>query len=297
VTAPTCSCTRPIRDHAFLCHDCTRTLEKHLAELPALATDLDTTLTRTSRIGGRGIGIVVRGQDRPVPWNDRASRTAAALKALVVTWAQHALDLRRRPDGPACRRCTHPSCAALRSYDPPIGDTVQALSTYLLAALPTLRHLPEVTQLADEVDAITRLAAKVIDRPAEQTYFGPCGAIEYWPDGEPILCAARCPADLYGPDDAKQLTCGKCAAEHDVTTVRAYLLSEAEDQLVTAADLSKFLSAYGEPLTAERIRQWASRGLLLSHGKDRVGRPLYRVSEAIDRLARIDATRRRAASA
>jgi hypothetical protein len=297
VTAAVCSCTRPIRDSAFLCRECTGTLEKHLAELPALAADLDTTRTRTSRIGGRGLGIVVRSSDRPVPWNDRASRLVTELATTLASWTRRAVELRQRPPGPACGRCSHPSCGMLRSYDPPAGDSVPALSSFLLAALPTLRHLPEVTALADDVESITRRGADVVDRPADQTYFGPCGAMDYWPEGGPILCTARCPGDLYGPEDAKHLTCTTCGAEHDVTAVRAYLLSEAQDQLVTAADLSKFLSAYGEPLTAERIRQWASRGLLVAHGKDRGGRPLYRVSEAVDRLTQIQATRRRAQSA
>jgi hypothetical protein len=288
---PICSCSRPIKNSAFLCEVCTKVLEKRLAEMPALAEDLDTTRTRTSRIGGQNVGVVVRGSERPVPWNDRAARMAVALKALVTTWAQHALELRQRPGGPVCRRCTHRSCCALRTYDPPTADSVAALSRYLLGTLPTLRHLPEVTQLADEVDAMVERISKVIDRPQELTYYGPCGSMDYWPDGTLILCSARCPADLYGPDGAEKLTCTVCAAEHDVTTVRAYLLSEAEDQLVTAADLSKFLSAYGEPLRAERIRQWASRGLLVAHGSDRAGRPLYRVSEAVDRLTQIEQRR------
>jgi hypothetical protein len=297
MTAAACACTRPIRDSAFLCRECTSSLEKHLAELPALAADLDTTRTRTSRIGGRGLGIVVRSSDRPVPWNDRASRLATELATTLDRWARRAVEIRQRPDGPVCRRCLHPSCVTLRSYRPPAGRTVSVLSTYLLGALPTLRHLPDVIELADAIDSLTRRGAEVVDRPADQTYFGPCGAMDYWPDGDPILCTARCPSDLYGPEDAKQLTCTTCGAEHDVTAVRAYLLSEAQDQLVTAADLSKFLSAYGEPLTAERIRQWASRGLLVPHGKDRGGRPLYRVSEAVDRLTQIQATRRRTQSA
>jgi len=286
-----CSCSRPIRDSAFLCRWCTEALEKLLAEIPALASDLDTTWTRTSRTGGRGLGIVVRSADRPVPWDDRASRIAKELKAHLVGWANLCQEFRIRPEGPACRQCSHRSCAMLRSFTPP-ADTAESLARYLLASLPALRHRPEVTECADQLAAVVGRAEAVIDRPAEQTFFGPCGAIDYWPDGEPILCAARCPADLYGPEKATEVTCESCGAPHNVTTLRAFLLGEAQDQLVTAADLSKFLSAYGEPLTADRIRKWSERGLLVAHGKDRAGRPTYRVSEAVDRLSQMNATRR-----
>lgn len=279
-----CSCSRPIKDSAFLCLTCTEAVEKHVAELPSLAGDVDTTATRTSRTGGRGIGVVSRGSDQPVPWNDRASRMGTELKAFAVTWAQHCQGFRRRPPGPACRRCAHPSCTHLRSYRAP-ADTVESLAAYLLAALPALRHRPEVTDFADEIDALGKRCANVIDRPAELAFFGPCGAMDYWPDGHPVLCSAPCTGELYGPAEASALTCGTCGAEHDVQVVRRYLLTEAQDQLVTAADLSKFLTAYGEPLTADRIRKWSDRGLLVAHGRDRAGRPVYRVSEAVERLS------------
>lgn len=293
--ATVCSCSRPIRDSTFLCSDCTRTLEQRLAELPALAGDLDTTRTRTSRTGGRDVGVVSRSTDRPVPWDDRASRLAVELKALAVTWVHHCQSFRVRPPGPTCERCSHRSCAHLRSYRAP-ADVVESLAGYLLASLPALRHRPEVTELADQMETMRARVSRVIDRPAELNFFGPCGAMDYWPDGEPVLCSAPCTGELYGEAAASALTCQTCGAEHDVQVVRRYLLAEAQDQLVTAADLSKFLTAYGEPLTAERIRQWASRGLLVPHAKDRAGRPVYRVSEAVERLSAL-ATRGSARSA
>jgi hypothetical protein len=291
MTVPVCSCSRPIKDHAFLCLECTRTLERHLAEVPALAADLETTRTRTSRTGGRGIGIVVRSADRPVPWDDRASRVATELKALLVAWARLCQDVRERPDGPACRRCSHPSCAMLRSHDAP-GDSVESLSQYLLASLPTLRHRPEVVAMADDLHRFRERAAKVIDRPAEETYYGPCGAIDYWPDGHPIYCSARCEADLYGVEDETELTCRACQAVHNLSNRRAMLLLEAQDRDVTASDLSKFLTAYGEPLTAERIRKWAERGQIIPRRRDPAGRPLYRVGDAVRLLSELNTPRR-----
>lgn len=295
MSGQTCSpCGRPVRD-AVLCATCTAKVEKDLAELPALATDLDITRTRTSRTGGRALGIVVRSHDRPMPWDDRAARVARDLVKHLDRWVQIS---RQTPLlGPRCTAgpCPHRTCQLLRSRSPRNGS-ISALAEHLVGKLPVLRQRQDITDLARQTRALIERAKLVIDRPQDLTFYGPCGAIDYWPDGDPILCAARCPADLYGEDQATELTCGTCGAEHDVTAVRVALLLEAEDQLVTAADLSKFLSVYGEPISAERIRQWASRGLIEPHGTDKAGRPVYFVRDAVDRLAQVNQARRKASA-
>jgi hypothetical protein len=296
--APVCSCSRPIKDHAYLCHECTATVEKHLGDMPALAEDVETTRTRTSRTGGQGIGIVVRSAERPVPWDNRASRVADEIKAVLVSNSRMAADTRPPVEGPACRRCRHPSCALIRSVAEP-DDTVEALSRYLLASLAAFRHRPEVTALADDLDRLTRLVAFVIDTPVEQTYYGPCGSIDVWPDGSPRLCVPRCSGDLYGDPDATAVNCQRCGASHDVPALREVLLDEAQEMLVTAPELSRFLSLYGEPITVDRIHQWASRGQIVSHGSipspgQRKPQPLYKVCEVRQLLARMDASARRA---
>jgi hypothetical protein len=285
---PTCSCSRPITDSAYLCRSCTDTLEQHLAELPALAAEIETTRVRQSRMGGQAIGIVVRSANRPVPWNDKAATLANALKVKLVGWVRLCQSWQVRPEGPACRICPHRTCILLRS-DP--AETVEGLSGYLLAALPALRHRPEVVECVDSLTAIAKAAEGVIDRRAEQTFYGPCGSVDYIGENPDPQCVP-CPTDLYGPADAQRLVCDRCAAEHDVADVRAYLIRAAQDQLVTAADLSKFLTAYGEPITFDRIRKWVEREQLVPHGRDAAGRPTYRVSEAADLLASMNQRRK-----
>jgi hypothetical protein len=273
-----CSCSRPIKDSAFLCSECSKTLEKHLAEVPALAADLETTRTRTSRTGGRGIGIVVRDAERPVPWNDKAARLADEFKALLVGWARICQDFRVRPEGPACRRCAHSSCSMLRSYTPPV-DTAQSLSAYLLASLPALRHRPEVTAMADELYRFRERAAKVIDRPAERTYAGPCREeVEAYGDhGE-----ACCLAELHVSVDERTAVCPYCAAEHDVAIRKQWLLAVAESQLVTVAELVRLLAFTDQPVPRATVDSWVRRRRLVQHGS---GEPaLYRVGDALSLL-------------
>lgn len=279
---PTCSCSRPITDHAFLCRDCTTTLERQLGDIPALAADLEVTRTRQARIGSQPLGIIVRSSETPIPWNDRASRALARFRATLVGWVRVCEDWRVTPEGPACRVCQHPTCATVRATRAP-DDTWQGMSAYLLAALPAFRHRPEVTACADDLDAATKAVESVVDRRPELTFYGPCGSVDY-ADDLPVPGSVPCPADLFGDKEATEVVCEVCAAVHKVSDVREFLVKAAQDRLATAVELSKFLTLYGEPLTAERIRKWAERGQLASHGRNAAGSPLYRVSEAVARL-------------
>lgn len=279
---PTCACSRPVTDSAYLCHHCTTVLERQIGSLPALADDLETTRTRQSRIGSQALGIIVKAAETPIPWNDKAARQLASLRTMLVGWVRVCEDWRVTPEGPACRRCAHPTCATVRATRQP-DDTWTGMTAYLLAALPAFRHRPEVQACADDLDRATKQAEEVMDRRPEQTFYGPCGSVEY-EDGQPAPGSEPCPADLYGDADATEIVCEVCAAEHKVSDVREWLIKAAQDRLATAAELSKFLTLYGEPLTAERIRKWAERGQLVAHGKNAAGSPLYRVSEAVQRL-------------
>lgn len=288
-----CSCSRPITDEGFLCYPCTETLRRNLGDVPALEDELETTRTRQSKTGGPGIGIVVRDSERPVPWNERASRAIGDLRVRLHGWVRLCQDFRIRPEGPECASCVHPTCVYLRSLAAP-DDTLAGMSRYLLASVSALRHRPEVTECADDIDAAVRGVEKVIDRKPEQVFYGPCGSVEYI-DGEPDPNCEPCPADLYGQAEATDLTCEACATPHKVEDIRRHLMDAAQDRLATAAELSRFLTHFGQvdtskPLTAERIRKWASRRtedsppVLLAHAQDKDGRPLYRVGDVVKLL-------------
>lgn len=276
---PLCSCGQPIKDHGFLCPTCTSKVEKHLAEVPALADDLETTRTRTSRTGDRGVGVVARSADRPVPWNDKAARLSDELKTLLVGWTRVCLDFRVLDvEGPSCRGCSHPSCATIRSFAPP-ANTVQALADYLRMSLPALRHRPEITALADDLHRFRERAARVIDRPADRTYAGPCR--------EPIDAhgdagEACCLAELHVLVGERTVVCPHCAAEHEVAVRKRWLLEVAEGQLATVAELVRLLAFVDHPVPRSTLDSWVKRGRLVQHG---AGDPaLFRVGDAIDLL-------------
>lgn len=269
MTTSCTACARPVKDQAYLCQGCTDRLARDLGDVGALARELQTTRLKQDRVTGAATGVLSRSADKPLPWNQHAAEIDDALRATVVGWVRVVVEERggRPPE-----------------------NTMQALSGFLLASVEWLRHHADAAECADEISDSVGRARQAVDRPASRTYFGPCGSVDY-DDNGPVAGCEPCRADLYGAADDTALVCKVCSTPHDVADVRLYLVAQAQDRLVTAADLSKFLSAYGEPLTAERVRQWATRGQLVAHGHDPSGRPMYRVSEAADLLASL-ATRR-----
>lgn len=263
-TKPKCDgCHRPVADNARLCARCSEHLARDLGDIGSLAGDLQTTRLRQSRMGGQETGVLSRSHELPLPWDPRAAEAASVLRSTVVAWVRVVLDERgaRLPD-----------------------DTMRAMGAFLLTHLEWLRHHQAAAECADKIGHAAGMARHVVDRAQDKLYVGPCREdIDAHDDRGPACCVV----DLYVRRGAPVVACPNCAAEHDVAARNRWLLAIANDQLVTAADLSKFLTAYGEPLTAERVRTWAVRKQLLAHGQDHSGRPLYRVSEATELLTKL----------
>lgn len=252
MSATTCdACARPVADNAHLCAACTDRLARDLCAIPSLAVELVTTRLRQSRTGGAATGVLSRAYERPLPWNDHAADVADALRATVVGWVRVVVEER----GGAWPE-----------------DTMPALAAHLLVAVEWLRHHPDAAEAADEIGDAVKRAYRAVDNAPGRLYIGPC-------DPRAEFGESVCPTDLYAREGSLESTCPTCDLIWNVENRRAYLVGQAGDQLVTAADLSRFLSIYGEPLTAERIRKWSSRGLLKAHGKTPDGRATYRVDE------------------
>jgi hypothetical protein len=205
--------------------------------------------------------VLSRSYERPLPWDERASEAAEVLRATVVAWVRIAVE-----EGNV--RCP--------------SDDMGAMSRTLLAGLEWLRHHDAADECADEIGHAVTMARRVIDAPPGRLYAGPCD-----PKGE---FGDACPTDLYAREGATEVVCPACELVWNVKNRRDYLVDSAGDRLATAADLSRFLTMYGEPIKQDRIRKWASRKdddtppVLVSHGKDAAGRPMYRVDDVVKLL-------------
>lgn len=253
-----CKCGRETRDDAYLCQDCGDELARALGDMPALDEELDVTITRQRALPTEGGSA---GAETPLPWHAKAAEAQHHLKALLVTWA-------RMCEEEHVRHCS-PRTKPLDEHD----DNIPALSRWLLWRVDGLELHPAGPDAHEEITDAVAQCRRLVDRPPERWYAGPCDL---------------CRADLYATSRQGQVQCRteQCPASYDIAERRDWLLAAAEDRLVGAADLARAVSWLGaQPLTRHRVGMWAKRGRILAKGHDGT-RPLYRVGDAIDLLAR-----------
>ncbi len=256
---PTCrvpSCDRPVAD-GYVCMRCAHTLEQALGDIPAVVHQLNLTLAKAGRFSARNERV---GSETPLPLDPRASQAASNLRAHLVGWVRLVAEERGLPL-PA--------------------DTLDAMSRFLLANVEWLRHHEAgheaVAELAhSHVHGPERSCSgdicvimRLIDRPAERWYAGPC-------------TAGDCGADLYASAEKGNVDCRDCGATYDVAARRAWLLTEAEDVLATTTEVCRALATLaGVELTAASIRGYVHRGRVAAHGI-RDGKPVFRLGDIIE---------------
>lgn len=245
VLCPVEGCDRPRRGDENVCGACSGQLARALGDIPALTRELDTTLSRqASSTGGS------RSAETPLPYDPRASEVGYVLRNTLVEWVR------------AVSAQTHSNYIWPR-------ETTTSLARWLLARHKDLCAHPSAAEAVDEIGAAVRAAERIIDRPAERWFAGPCD----------------CDARLYAAPGAPTVTCRDCGSRYDVAERRAWLMDACEDQLAYGALIAQALTSLGQPVTPERIRKWAERGRIVAHGTDLRGRPQYRVGDIIDLVA------------
>lgn len=228
------TCTRPIADGAKVCAACAHVLDAALADVcgyHGLAYDLDLTLSRQSRMG-------VRDGSRPteaaVPYDARASRAAGELRGVLTSWARLVIE---------------------ETGDTWPQDTLTAVAAYLRKRVGWLRHHEAAAEAYGEIVDAVRDARRIVDRPAERLYAGPCD----------------CGEDLYASLHNVYVTCASDAHEEPVVWPvedrRRWLLRSAEDVLATTTEISRALTRYSQPVTPEAIRGYKARGRLFVKGE------------------------------
>ena len=273
---PTCQCGTPV-DGATLCAGCTSLLEVAIVNISAYVQDLPTVLAKLTRYGDRYGG---RTRERSLPVDMRASEVGWVAVNTVSTWCRVILEERGQASGNGSR-----GGLVIPAPTPP-DDTVPSMCRFLLTNINRIRVAEWGAEAFDELTDLERQLRRVVDRPAERFYVGPCGA-------------GGCAEDLYARSPLGTVVCQVCGMEHDVPERRAWLLKEAEDRLETASGIARAVTVFGDGLggeaqMADRIRTWGRRNRLTPHGHVTVmghERALYRVGEILDLLAQ-DAERR-----
>lgn len=221
------TCGRPIRDQAWLCDRCSRTLERILAELPALADDLDLTITRQAKLG-QGSLASNRSEERPVPFDEAAATALRDLRSTCVGSVKLVIEERGLTVWPL--------------------NTVPGMGRFLFAHHDWIRHHEAAVEILGEFVAITRTVRTVIDRHPTRTRFavGPCP--EKDEDGAPCPGEIRAHFPTDEADDPK-MTCTVCAAFYPPTQWYRAGVRIRHMMVVTEAD----------PLQAVDGQEWTGR--------------------------------------
>jgi hypothetical protein len=256
VTGTICSsphCAFP-QHNGYLCRNCTDTLKGDLSAIPWLLDDLEVTITRQDRLSdpsGRS------GGEHPLPIRINAMEARRDLNGTLAAWAMH---IAGRLDG----------------LDRDTIWTELRLANYLLDHVGTILTDPAAGQIADEIGNARGLAQRTIDHPVQRVFAGPC---------------EDCDKDLYAHPRAAEVACktSDCGAIYPIEARRRWLLGKAEDQLLTAVELSRALPGLlRRPLTAAMIRGYAFRGRLTQHPPLKLkGPPLYKCGDVLSLLNEI----------
>lgn len=255
------NCARPIHDGWTLCDQHAWEMERNLGDIPALAAELDTTLSRQTASGQRH---GARSSDKPLAFDYGASEAIYVLRNALVGWVR---DLEPDPtpgrDWPA--------------------DRLDAMATWLLGRIDQLRTHPAAADAVGEISAAVRECTRAIDRRAERVYVGVCGH-------------EGCAVGLYAAPGRANVACPGCKAVHFVEHRREAMRASLYDRLLTAAEIARMAAYLGDLLDRERVRKliakWEQRGVITAHGVNYRGDPTYPFGETLTRL--LDAKEKRA---
>lgn len=242
----------PTNGTALLCPTCTNRLERQVAEMPALARELELTLTRQSstpkRLGGPSA-------DKPLPYDHGASVALSAIRLFLAGWVKDHCERHGRW---------------------PADDQTITLAVWLVHHINDVAHHPAAAEIAAEADDATKAARRSIDRhTVEKLYAGRCNV-------------DNCDADLYARPGALTTVCRACGIEHDTQERRDVMLASIEDTALTAGQIAVALPVLlGVEVTKARVQKWAQRGQLTAVGANLQGWPLYRVGDIRDLIQRM----------
>lgn len=256
---PTPICLAPQCDYpahgGYLCSTCVATLRRDLRAVPDLIEDLEVTITKQDRLSdpsGR------KSDEHPLPLKLGPMEAKRDLAATLHTWVVHV----------ATR-------ADLMPLPPPLTtpNDPDRLAQLLDQNLDYIQSDERGGDLADEIGYAVIQAQRAVDKPLQLQYVGPC---------------EECGGDLYAHPKATHVECRNCShPPYNVAERRRWLLERAEDQLLTATELSRALPGLLQaPLTAATIRGWARWGKITPHPPlpHKPNDPVYRVGDVITHL-------------
>lgn len=271
-------CDRPVGDRLTLCTFCGNRLRAELLSVPGVLADLATMRAGQARFSSGRVGS--RSTDAALPIQTagaelRGDRAYTRLETAVGGWARvlsehlrveipigarglmqlalngrvlpidRAATIHRTPDGKYARLIRrHPD--ALTSPATPLEQAAvwMACHPHQLRA-----HEAAHEMITEIVGALTALR-RVVDRPAEMNYLGPCRTVlDGGQDCGFVLRAERGKTDVQ---------CGRCKEIFYVADLQAKAREIAEDRLYTRREMHGVLAAIGTRVPPRTLTWWVS---------------------------------------
>lgn len=233
-------------DHLYLDRASCRTLMSWLRDFAWLAPELDNVTTRQTRYTGRAER---KGSDTPVVFNPASSELGAEVQQVFMSWVALVCEVRHLPLPHPRTRTTLHTAVWLREHVMDLAQVEPARDAY------------------EEIRELHRKVFRMVDRPEEQEFVGPCQS-----DVPGVECDG-----VYTARGADTKNCASCGVCIDVPSVMAVARMELAARLYTERELVHALKvALRRTVPRQTVRSWISSGRL----EPRAGR--YELSEALE---------------
>jgi len=256
VTDCVTGCGKPTRDTLLLCDSCIWQLEADLGSVPQLVYQLNLTITRQSRLGGRNGS---RATTRGLPYDQRASDALTLLRATLAGWV---------------RVIAHD-----QPQHYPIDKTL-AMAVWLRSRTDLIAVHEAAADLWLEITDATHKGRQAVDAPRQRVYAGPCWA-KHPQTGQ------ECLEHLYARPRAAHVACRACGTVHDVEARKEAMRASLHGMLMTTWEIAR-LAGYFDGIPAEKtfnlLTTWAAKGRIVPAGRNRAGRALYPFGETIAKV-------------
>lgn len=250
--AQCCACHATTGDGTYLCTPCLRDLREGVSDVSWLDAELEVTYLRLDRFTAQT--STSRSAERPLPWNDRASRVRAELRSTLAMWAR-----------------------AMATHDQDARDPYQPENAgrWLARNLVALRTHPDAGAGYHELTRAVNRAKETVDRPLDLLAYGVCDVDD-------------CVGFLYAPPGREVIECPKCGTEHKAAERRAWMMAYVRGQKGTSAEVAGMLRMAGVRVTSNAVRKMGdNQKVEVLHSTTSEGRAvrLYKVSDVLDAVA------------
>ena len=240
-------CGRSTRDEAYACDHCGDLLARALGDVHWLEEQIEITIARQK--GATYDGSPSPGAEKPLPINLPASEARESLRALLVSWI---------------KLCAEEGVRSTSTSDAYPRDTLAAMSYWLLWRVDGLLLHEAGADAVDEITDAVATCHRMVDRPPEREYVGPC---------------AMCARDLYCRPGDKSGACRQCGAEWTFLERGEWMKAQMAGRLVTAREASTMLGRLNLPTAQGTIDKWRERKRIAERGHNTQGHRLYQWDE------------------